>query len=90
LKSALDVSKATGLPRYESMQPEYSLVERSSYEGALQRVCEGNNVGVITFYSLAAGFLTGKYRSEADFGKSPRGLSRPKPAPSLPRSRSRG
>lgn len=73
LKSALDVSKATGLPRYESMQPEYSLVERSSYEGALQHVCEENDVGVITFFSLAAGFLTGKYRSEADFGKSPRG-----------------
>jgi aryl-alcohol dehydrogenase-like predicted oxidoreductase len=73
LKSALDVSKAAGLPRYESMQPEYSLVERSSYEGALQRVCEDNDVGVITFYSLAAGFLTGKYRSDADFGKSPRG-----------------
>jgi aryl-alcohol dehydrogenase-like predicted oxidoreductase len=73
LKSALDVSKATGLPRYESMQPEYSLVERSSYEGALQHVCEENDVGVITFFSLAGGFLTGKYRSEADFGKSPRG-----------------
>jgi aryl-alcohol dehydrogenase-like predicted oxidoreductase len=73
LKSALDVSKATGLPRYESMQPEYSLVERSNYEGALQRVRECNDVGVITFYSLAAGFLTGKYRSEADFGKSSRG-----------------
>ena len=73
LKSALDVSKATGLPRYESMQPEYSLVERSSYEGALQRVCEDNDVGVITFFSLAAGFLTGKYRAEADFGKSLRG-----------------
>jgi aryl-alcohol dehydrogenase-like predicted oxidoreductase len=73
LKSALDVSEATGLPRYESMQPEYSLVERSSFEGALQRVCEDNEVGVITFYSLAAGFLTGKYRSEADFGKSLRG-----------------
>jgi aryl-alcohol dehydrogenase-like predicted oxidoreductase len=73
LKSALEVSKAAGLPRYESMQPEYSLMERSSYEGALQRVCEDNDVGVITFYSLAAGFLTGKYRSEADFGKSPRG-----------------
>jgi len=73
LKSALDVSKATGLPRYETMQPEYSLVERSSYEGALQRVCEDNDLGVITFFSLAAGFLTGKYRAEADFGKSLRG-----------------
>jgi aryl-alcohol dehydrogenase-like predicted oxidoreductase len=73
LKSALDIAKANGLPRYESMQPEYSLAERSSYEGALQRVCVENDVGVITFFSLAAGFLTGKYRSEADFAKSPRG-----------------
>ena len=73
LKSALEISNSNGLPRYESMQPEYSLVERSSYEGALQRVCEDNDVGVITFFSLAAGFLTGKYRSEADFGRSPRG-----------------
>ena len=73
LKSALDVSRSKGLPRYESMQPDYSLVERSGYEGALQRVCEENDVGVITFFSLAAGFLTGKYRSEVDFGKSPRG-----------------
>jgi aryl-alcohol dehydrogenase-like predicted oxidoreductase len=48
-------------------------VERTSYEGALQRVCEDNDVGVITFLSLTAGFVTGKYRSEADFGKSPRG-----------------
>ncbi|WP_315701815.1 MULTISPECIES: aldo/keto reductase [unclassified Bradyrhizobium] len=73
LQAALDIAKNDGLPRYESLQPEYSLAERSSYEGALQRVCEQNGVGVITFFSLAAGFLTGKYRSEADFGKSPRG-----------------
>ncbi|KJC40298.1 alcohol dehydrogenase [Bradyrhizobium sp. LTSP885] len=73
LKDALDISAKNGLPRYDSMQPEYSLMERASYEGALQNVCEDNDVGVITFFSLAAGFLTGKYRSEADFGKSPRG-----------------
>ncbi|WP_050421948.1 aldo/keto reductase [Bradyrhizobium tropiciagri] len=73
LQAALDISKANNLPRYESMQPEYSLAERSSYEGALQRVCVENDVGVITFFSLAAGFLTGKYRSESDFAKSPRG-----------------
>ncbi|MGY4305599.1 aryl-alcohol dehydrogenase-like predicted oxidoreductase [Bradyrhizobium sp. USDA 4369] len=73
LQAALDIAKANNLPRYESLQPEYSLAERSSYEGALQRVCESNDVGVITFFSLAAGFLTGKYRSEADYGKSPRG-----------------
>ena len=74
LKDALEISETNGLPRYDSMQPEYSLMERSSYEGALQDVCEDNDVGVITFFSLAAGFLTGKYRSEADFGKSPRGV----------------
>jgi aryl-alcohol dehydrogenase-like predicted oxidoreductase len=73
LQSALDLSKTHGLPRYESLQPEYSLAERSVYEGALQKVCEQNEVGVIGFFSLAAGFLTGKYRSEADYGKSPRG-----------------
>lgn len=73
LQGALALSEKTGLPRYESLQPEYSLAERSVYEGALQRVCEQNEVGVITFFSLAAGFLTGKYRSEADYGKSPRG-----------------
>jgi aryl-alcohol dehydrogenase-like predicted oxidoreductase len=73
LQQALTLSEMNSLPRYESMQPEYSLAERSSYEGALQRVCEQNDVGVISFFSLAAGFLTGKYRSEADFGKSPRG-----------------
>lgn len=73
LQAALTLSEKSGLPRYESLQPEYSLAERSSYEGALQRVCEQNGIGVITFFSLAAGFLTGKYRSEADYGKSPRG-----------------
>ncbi|MGO4715819.1 aldo/keto reductase [Bradyrhizobium sp. 2TAF24] len=73
LQNALDISKQNGLPRYECLQPEYSLAERASYEGALQRVCEANDLGVITFFSLAAGFLTGKYRSEADYGKSPRG-----------------
>ena len=72
LQEALDLSKG-GLPRYESLQPEYNLYERSGYEGALETVCVQNGLGVITFFSLAAGFLTGKYRSEADFGKSPRG-----------------
>lgn len=73
LQAALTLAETNGLPRYESLQPEYSLAERASYEGALQKVCEQNEVGVITFFSLAAGFLTGKYRSEADYGKSPRG-----------------
>lgn len=73
LQEALDISRTSGLPRYECLQPEYSLAERASFEGSLQRVCEDNDIGVITFFSLAAGFLTGKYRSEADYGKSPRG-----------------
>jgi aryl-alcohol dehydrogenase-like predicted oxidoreductase len=73
LGEALRLAETQGLPRYESLQPEYNLYERSVFEGALEQVCRENQVGVITFFSLAAGFLTGKYRSEADFGKSPRG-----------------
>ena len=66
LKAALDASSAKGLPRYQSLQPLYSLVERDTYEGALEDLCAAENVGVIGFYSLASGFLTGKYRSKAD------------------------
>ena len=73
LKEALDLSAAHGLPRYESLQPEYNLYERAGFEGALETVCREHEVGVISFFSLAAGFLTGKYRSEADFSKSQRG-----------------
>jgi aryl-alcohol dehydrogenase-like predicted oxidoreductase len=73
LGEALRLAETQGLPRYESLQPEYNLYERSVFEGPLERVCRENEVGVITFFSLAAGFLTGKYRSEADFMKSPRG-----------------
>jgi len=73
LKSALEVSKAHDWPRYESLQPHYNLVERPAYEAELEPVCKAEQVGVINYYALAAGFLTGKYRSEADLGKSPRG-----------------
>lgn len=73
LSEALKVSKELGLPRYETMQPQYNLYDRSGYEGALESVCEQNGLGVISYYSLASGFLTGKYRSEADLSKSPRG-----------------
>ncbi len=66
LKEALDASKTKGLPRYQSLQPLYSLVERDTFEGDLETLCEAENVGVIGFYSLASGFLTGKYRSKAD------------------------
>lgn len=73
LKSALEVSKAHDLPRYESLQPLYNLVERPAFEAELEPLCQAEQLGVINYYSLAAGFLTGKYRSEADLNKSPRG-----------------
>jgi aryl-alcohol dehydrogenase-like predicted oxidoreductase len=73
LAEALEVSKNSGLPRYESLQPEYSLVERAKYEEDLQPLCVQENIGVINYYPIASGFLTGKYRSEADLKKSPRG-----------------
>ncbi len=73
LAAALEVSKKSGLPRYESLQPEYSLVERDGYEGALQSLCVKEQIGVINYWPLASGFLTGKYRSESDLGKSARG-----------------
>jgi aryl-alcohol dehydrogenase-like predicted oxidoreductase len=73
LKEALDVSTANNLVRYETLQPEYNLYDREGYEKDLEPLCVDNNIGVITFYSLASGFLTGKYRSEADLSKSARG-----------------
>jgi aryl-alcohol dehydrogenase-like predicted oxidoreductase len=73
LNEALAISTRLGLPRYESLQPLYNLHDRSDYEGNLEQVCRENEIGVIPYHSLASGFLTGKYRSEQDFGKSPRG-----------------
>jgi len=73
LKQALEVSKSHGLPRYATLQPHYNLYERASFEAELQELCIRENLGVITYFSLAAGFLTGKYRSETDFAKSARG-----------------
>ena len=73
LQHALDVSAAHGLPRYETLQPLYNLVERPAFEAELEAVCTANHVGVINFYALASGFLSGKYRTEADLAKSPRG-----------------
>lgn len=72
-EEALAVSATNRLPRYESMQPNYNLYDRAEFEARLQDVCVKNGVGVISYFSLASGFLTGKYRSEADFGKSARG-----------------
>jgi aryl-alcohol dehydrogenase-like predicted oxidoreductase len=73
LKEALDTSARLNLPRYESLQPLYNLVERPAYEAELEPLCRAEQVGVINYFALASGFLTGKYRSEADARKSPRG-----------------
>lgn len=73
LREALELSEKSGLPRYESLQPEYNLYNRAGYESELEPFCRQHEVGVIPYYGLASGFLTGKYRSEADFGKSARG-----------------
>jgi aryl-alcohol dehydrogenase-like predicted oxidoreductase len=73
LRASLEAAKAAGLPRYEVLQPEYNLHDRAKFEGALGDLCLTEQIGVITYFSLAKGFLSGKYRSEADLGKSPRG-----------------
>lgn len=70
LTQALEVSRAEGLPAYVSLQPHYNLMERPLYEDALEEVCVAHRLGVIPYYALASGFLSGKYRSEADLGKS--------------------
>ena len=66
LAESLRFSEANGLPRYESLQPEYNLMDRAGYEAGLEPLCRREDVGVITYFSLAAGFLTGKYKSKAD------------------------
>ena len=73
MEAALNVASQKGLPRYEVLQPEYNLYDRSSFDGELSELCFREEIGVITYFSLAKGFLSGKYRSAADLGKSPRG-----------------
>lgn len=73
LREALEVSRRLNLPRYEVLQPEYNLYARAGFEDELEPLCREAGLGVAPYYSLASGFLTGKYRSEDDFGKSPRG-----------------
>ena len=73
LRAALDVASLRSLPRYEVLQPAYNLYDRSSFDGPLRDICLAEDIGVISYYGLAKGFLSGKYRSEADLGKSPRG-----------------
>lgn len=73
LAQALEISRQHGLPRYECLQPHYNLCERTDYETKLEPVCRAHGLGVISYFSLAKGFLTGKYRTEADLSKSVRG-----------------
>lgn len=73
LHRALTVARERGLPRYATLQPEYNLYERRGFEGELRDLCIREGLGVITYFSLASGFLTGKYRSTEDLGKSQRG-----------------
>lgn len=73
LAAALEVSKKFGLPRYESLQPNYNLYDREEYESNLEPVCVKEGLGVINYYPLGGGFLSGKYRSEADTANSARG-----------------
>jgi aryl-alcohol dehydrogenase-like predicted oxidoreductase len=73
LAEALQISRQHGLPSYQFLQPKYNLYERSEYESTLERLALKEGLGVIPYYGLASGFLTGKYRSENDLAKSPRG-----------------
>ncbi|WP_315760610.1 aldo/keto reductase [Sphingomonas sp. Y38-1Y] len=73
LKSALDIAAAEGLPHFRALQPEYNLVSRHKFEGELQNLCVTQNIGVLPYYGLASGFLTGKYRTRDDLSKSVRG-----------------
>jgi aryl-alcohol dehydrogenase-like predicted oxidoreductase len=70
LKASLAASKALGIPRYESLQPNYNLYDRADFESQYAAFCQAETIGVITYYSLAGGFLTGKYRSAEDAAKN--------------------
>ena len=73
LKSAVGTARAAGLPHYQVLQPEYNLASRHAFEGELQDFCVTENIGVVPYFGLAAGFLTGKYRSRDDLKQSVRG-----------------
>jgi aryl-alcohol dehydrogenase-like predicted oxidoreductase len=73
LGEALQISAKHGYPAYQTLQPLYNLYDRSDYEANLEHLCREKKLAVIPYFSLAAGFLTGKYRSEEDLAKSPRG-----------------
>jgi len=73
LAQTLEVSRRTGLPRYEVLQPQYNLYARSEYEKDLEPLCLEHNIGVVSYFALASGFLSGKYRTPSDAAKSKRG-----------------
>ena len=73
LAEAQDSARINDLPAYQTLQPEYNLVDRASYDGPLRDLAIRLGLGVIPYYSLASGFLTGKYRTEADLAQGPRG-----------------
>ncbi|WP_020601612.1 aldo/keto reductase [Spirosoma spitsbergense] len=73
LKQSLEISAKQGYPTYQSLQPEYNLYDRKKYEEQFAPIVQQYGLGVINYYALASGFLTGKYRSDADLSKSPRG-----------------
>ena len=94
LAEALKTSSAKKLPRYETLQPLYNLVERADFEKELQGLCVKENVAVMPFYALASGFLTGKYRTKADLANRTRGSRRgevpQRPRPARPEGAGRG
>lgn len=73
LQASFEAADKAGLPRYGALQPEYNLYDRAGFEGALADLCRKEDLGVITYYSLASGFLTGKYRTKADTEGKTRG-----------------
>jgi aryl-alcohol dehydrogenase-like predicted oxidoreductase len=72
LAAALETSAKHGLPRYETLQPWYNLYDRRAFEGPLAELCRNEGLGVISYFGLASGFLTGKYRTEKDLENRPR------------------
>lgn len=73
LTESLEIAKKFNLPKYQTLQPEYNLYQREGYEKNFEQIVQDNNLGTINYYALASGFLTGKYRSDADLNKSQRG-----------------
>jgi aryl-alcohol dehydrogenase-like predicted oxidoreductase len=73
IRESLTASTKNNFPAYQTLQPHYNLYERKTYETEYEKLCLDNNIGVMNYFSLASGFLTGKYRTEADFEKSARG-----------------